>query len=726
MPVDLVLAARRGDPAAFARMIEHWNPHLRPFVHHVLAGDGSTDRALSAAYVRAYRALPRYDASQKPGLWLHRIAYLAATDELRRVTRDPQRRRALADVGRAETATDAVHPHTGLSADDAQHLATIDLTGPDELLLLDHPGDGADADTDESEGAIIEARGLMALEADPDQHAHLPAGWRRLAPDQRALAVLVDLEDYTLADAARALDASPAAAADRLEATRRLLSRSRGGPAGAGGAPDHPEVVEAARAVLATMEVPPADPRFWSVLGRRLLAERDSPAAPAIDPLERLARAHPAEPGFKPHGAVRALPGDAGYDPVHGLAEQADWVKPPRSWRRPALAVLAVVAVVALVAAAVQIGTSSRVPDGTRSAAEVATDVAPAMAAGPYRKVNAVVTEEDPSGRQTERRYALILAGDGSWVASNQATIDQTTYDATTGLVRRVAVVGEGDRAEVFATDTSGLAAGSPDPAPHVPVPLDDLAAVPSVLRAADQIRMPRSTVAGEAVYTLTRELSTGAEGADEAWRIRISAATSLPVEIVRSRDGRIVRHVRITSWTTATEVPADSFRQPVPPEARASAEDHGFTTTDLAAVPLLGRGDAVTPSWLPEGFELALVAVRSEAPPQAPSSAGGTNPPDVAVLSLGYQRGSERITVTTRAAGTDPTAWRSPFAAAPARRPATERTLGDGAFNGARVEVGTDERGRAHLWGLSGDTVLTVSGDLTADQAHRVATSLR
>jgi DNA-directed RNA polymerase specialized sigma24 family protein len=202
-------------------------------VHHVLAGDGSTDRALSAAYVRAYRALPRYDASQKPGLWLHRIAYLAATDELRRVTRDPVRRRALADVGRAEAGTDAPRHHAGLSTHDAHHLSTIDLTGSDELLLLDFATDQdaeADAGADELEGAIVEARGLMALDPDADDHASLPPGWRRLAPDQRALAVLVDLEGHRLADAARALDASTAAAADRLEATRRLLSRSSGGP----------------------------------------------------------------------------------------------------------------------------------------------------------------------------------------------------------------------------------------------------------------------------------------------------------------------------------------------------------------------------------------------------------------------------------------------------------------------------------------------------------------
>jgi DNA-directed RNA polymerase specialized sigma24 family protein len=709
-------------------MIEHWNPYLRPFVHHVLAGDGSTDRALSAAYVRAYRALPRYDASQKPGLWLHRIAYLAATDELRRVTRDPVRRRALADVGRAEAGTDAPRHHAGLSTHDAHHLSTIDLTGSDELLLLDFATDQdaeADAGADELEGAIVEARGLMALDPDADDHASLPPGWRRLAPDQRALAVLVDLEGHRLADAARALDASTAAAADRLEATRRLLSRSSGGPTDTDPTGDRPEVVATARAALAAIPVPAPDPRFWSVLGRRLLAERASPAAPAIDPLERLARVHPAEPGFAPRSGARPSTTHPGPDPVQGLAERADWVKPPRGRRHLALAALAVVAVAVLVAAAVRIGTSSRIPDGSRAAADVVADVGPAMAAGPYREVIAVVTDEDPNGRQTERRYTVIQGGDGSWVVSNQTTIDQTTYDATTGLVRRVAVVGEGELAEVFATDATGLAAGAPDDAGHVPVPLDDLTAVPSILRAADQIRMPRSTVAGEPVYTLTRELPTGAQGASEAWRIRISAATSLPVEIVRSRDGRIVRHIGITSWTTATEVPAGTFLQPVPPEARASAEDRGFATTDLAAVPLLGRGEAVTPTWLPAGFELAVVAVRSEAPAGSPTTGEGANPPDVAVLSLGYQHGAQRITVTTRAAGTDPTAWTSPFPPGPGPE-ATERTVGDGRFNGARVEVRTDERGRAQLWGVSGDSVFTVAGDLTPDQAHRVAASLR
>jgi RNA polymerase sigma-70 factor (ECF subfamily) len=215
--VALVVAARKGDPAAFARIIEHWNPHLRPFVHHVLAGEGSTDRALSAAYVRAYRALPRYRAERKPGLWLHRIAYLAATDELRRVRRDPARRRALADAGRSDDP----------ALDTGEN--PWSLSPPTELeITIDEPlreGDGTDEEPTES--AIIEARNLIALEGRPPVDVVFPRGWRRLAPDQRALAVMVDLEGYRIDDAASALDAEADPAQDRLNSARRLLGRPR-------------------------------------------------------------------------------------------------------------------------------------------------------------------------------------------------------------------------------------------------------------------------------------------------------------------------------------------------------------------------------------------------------------------------------------------------------------------------------------------------------------------
>ena len=40
-------AARKGDPAAFAQILEHWDRHLRAFVHHTLGGDGATERVIN-------------------------------------------------------------------------------------------------------------------------------------------------------------------------------------------------------------------------------------------------------------------------------------------------------------------------------------------------------------------------------------------------------------------------------------------------------------------------------------------------------------------------------------------------------------------------------------------------------------------------------------------------------------------------------------------------------
>jgi len=740
--VALVVAARKGDPAAFARIIEHWNPHLRPFVHHILAGEGSTDRALSAAYVRAYRALPRYRAERKPGLWLHRIAYLAATDELRRVRRDPARRRALADAGR----TDADHDEIDLTDD-----TWADRPGGLQLSIDDHSP--ADA---EPESAIIEARNLIELAGGTVPDTTFPPGWRRLAPDQRALAVMVDLEDYRVDDAAAALDAGVEPATNRLSSARRLLARDRTNSVGfePTGTPETDALVAAARATLAEIPIPPADPDFWSMLGRRLLAERDAPAVPSIDPMARLAKAHPAEPGFKPNKHLRPLPGDPGYDPVQGLADQADRAKPRRPWRRVGIIAAVLVVVAACVGVAVWVGTSERIPDGSRAASELAGPVGTAMAAGPYRQVSTIVTEGDSAGGTDERQVDLTVANDGSWAVTETGVIDQTTYDSSAGLVRRVAVIGTGEDADVVAADTEGLSAGAPDPAPTLPTPLSEISLVPSLFRLADDQRVSRTTIPRDlgrsvddsddetdtdgaesnegadedsddlTVWRLTHDLPSGDQGEEERWTVLVDSNTSLPVQIERTQGERLVRRITVVGWETVTEVPGDAFAQPVPDDVTPSVVSSGFISTELAAVPLLGRGEAVTPGWLPEGFDLEVVAVRADPPAGASGTAGGANPADEDVLSLGFQRGPERITVTTRAAGSDHAAWQSPFAA-PLVDP-RERTLGDGRFNGARAEAGIDLYGRAQLWLVSGDTVLTVSGDLTVDDAFRLATSLR
>ena len=898
VPVATVVAARRGDPAAFARIVEHWDDHLRPFVHHALGGDGSTDRVLAAAYVRAYRALPRYDAALTPGLWLHRIAYLSATDELRRLDRDRARRWRSAEELMADAAADdeAVRRRTaatgstgaggsGRAADDRDPdlwapIDTPDPAPPDaepyRIVATPIPAaePGVDERSDPREGDPLDGSADPVADGDlahpgPDAATPgdpaAPPGWSGLGADQRALAVMVDLEGFTVEAAADAFDTTQRVVLDRLGSARRVLSRAGsrdasakaassarapgpsavsiveapapqpvtgrpGRPGQVGGAatlraagdgagrpaPDSPvppewtttpgdeieevrlvaldderseasdnvdgrddgpsrslddsgivaattiarrvaedalgtedltaELVASSRQALKTLQVPPPGGRFWADLGRRLLAEREAPAAPALDPLARLAKAHPAEPGFHPREKKGRLRRSRGEDAdltsaaVTSLADQADWVRPRRRWART-IGVLALLAMVGgLVYIAVRIGTSGRVPDGTRAGGEVADEVADALGTGPFTQVDATVEVPTVAGATaggtTSRRSRIVIGADGSWAVSSLDRIDQTTYDTASGTQRRVAVVGDGETQSLQATEVLGLAAGRPDPSATAPEELADLQAVVPLLRSAPG-RAEAQTISGRKVWVLRRAAPTGPAGAVETWRIIVSRENGQPLTVERRSGDQLIRRTRWSLWRLRQSVPADTFDPPAPTDVEVAGTTGGFSTTDLAAVPLLGRGPAVTAGWLPTGFELATVTVRDEPLPDAPTTGGGANPVDRKVMSLGFRRGPLSITVTTRAGGDDPTAWRDPFVdpgspATPPDAPET-RTVTDGRYNGLVVTIASDADGRTHLWGvtdvdqgITGPVVLTVDGDLTPDQAYRLAASLR
>ncbi len=766
--VAVVVAARKGDPAAFAQVVEHWDQHLRAFVHHTLGGDGPTDRVLAATYLRAYRALPRYSGELKPGLWLHRIAYLATIDDLRRGSRDPLRRRP------------------GSRSDET---ATADPT----------PAAGQDPAT------------VLA----------------RLAPDQRALAVMVDLERYRLTTVAVAFDTPPPVAAARLGAARRALvglgthdpgtpealvparplpvvpdapaslrdgtgtagapvataaepvwvptagppaaeesvrllplpaaldatdatdGAEAGDAAGAADASDEsygheldgdatadPVVVDPPPAadpsddladqvhrLLVALPVPPPGAEFWADLGRRLLAERDQPAAPTPDPVARLAR-HPAEPGFRPDHAVS--------DTVSVMADRAERARPRRSWRRPAIALLALVVLAGVIAAAVRFGTSDPPPDGSVPAAQLADTLANALGGDDVVSVVAEVESPGAAGSGTDAgSYAITLDASGSWAVSRTDRIALTAYDAASGIVRTITArpSDAGGAPTVGAAIAAGLAPGGPDPAPSAPDVIADLQQAGVLLRADPDQRVPSTSNGSTSTWTLTRDVGATASTPAARWQLEVRRDDGLPVRIEVRRGDELVRRTRFTRWTPGADAPAGTFDPPIPAGVTPSLTTAGFATTDLPGVAILGRGEAITPAWLPEGFELTTVAVRAAAPDAGTATTnGGANPADEAVASLGFQRGPERITITTRASGGRSDAWRDPFATDGDPEPASEetRTLGDGRFNGLEVVVSTDGLGRARLWGVSTETVLTVSGDLTEAEAIRVASSLR
>lgn len=669
VPVGQLAAARRGDSAAFARFVTHWNPHVRAFVHLILAGEGDTDRVLSATYLRAYRALPRYEGEPAPGLWLLRTAYLAATDELRRQSRDP----------RSRDGSRRARPESGGD----------DVTGEDAPL-----GTG------------------------------LPAGWRSIGPDQRALIALVDRIGFDAGRAAIALDSPTSVVDARLDAGRRALSLAHGTAQDT--LDENPALAETwSREAVGAIEVPDPTENFWPMLGKRLLAEQESPAAPTPNPRERL-RSHPAQPGFRPRpldvdpveaaaaaATATAAEAEAGAT-VTDLAEQAEKISPGRSLGPVLLVVGLVIATLAVLAVAITYGTSSTTVAGSIANEELGARISGALAANSPTEVEVRVQQPARPAEDADRRYRVTYAPDGSWFTGARQAIEAVAYDAPSGSARRVAAVGAatGDPTTLAAEDR-GLSTGAPDTTDQPPAFLGDLQLASTLLRADPEGRAAPTSEDGVLTYTARRTVRTGPGGSPESWEIEVRRGDHRPIRIERRSGERLVRRTVFRAWRTVDEVPPDRFLPAIPDGVDAESSDAGFLPAGIDQVTILGRGPAVTPSWLPDGYRLAAVRVRR----------------DGQIASLGFQRGPERFTITTRAIASS-TRWADPFTRRPGDSRPTAETLRSGHFNGATVRVVTGAAGDARLWGAArddaGPTGFTVAGDLTATEARRVAASLR
>jgi RNA polymerase sigma-70 factor, ECF subfamily len=84
---SIVDRARRGDQEAFAAVIRHYDRGLRSLAYRLLGDRDRMDDALQEAYLKAFRALPRFRGDSKLGTWLYRITYNVCLDELERSSR---------------------------------------------------------------------------------------------------------------------------------------------------------------------------------------------------------------------------------------------------------------------------------------------------------------------------------------------------------------------------------------------------------------------------------------------------------------------------------------------------------------------------------------------------------------------------------------------------------------------------------------------------------------
>jgi RNA polymerase sigma-70 factor (ECF subfamily) len=158
--------ARDGDRDAFAAVVGLYDRRLRGIAFRVLGDRDRMDDALQEAYLRAFRALPRFRGDARVSTWLFRITYNACLDELARARKT-----------------------THVPLDELVEQASDPLELDDEL----------------------DARGEIAERL------------AELSPDERAVVFLVDVEGFDYAAASRVLGIPVGTVASRLNRARGAL-----------------------------------------------------------------------------------------------------------------------------------------------------------------------------------------------------------------------------------------------------------------------------------------------------------------------------------------------------------------------------------------------------------------------------------------------------------------------------------------------------------------------
>jgi hypothetical protein len=286
-----------------------------------------------------------------------------------------------------------------------------------------------------------------------------------------------------------------------------------------------------------------------------------------------------------------------------------------------------------------------------------------------------------------------------------------------------------GGEGPLFAAERTGVAPGSPDPGPTDDHLQRDFGAFVRALLAADDPGVREATRAGRPAWRLdvsaqVNRLVPDASG--DHFSIWVDQETGFPVRVVERRDGRVLDELRIEKLAVDEPLPRETFTLPFPEDIEVMRSNEGFRRVELREVAGSVGYDPLVPAWLPEGYELAEVAV---APGSGiPTGVEGGNPLSTDVVSLSYRRGFDQILVTTRLRHVPnwPDAWSDPLATGEGYVDEPERvSLGRGALSGVEANLLVVPRNTPHIWALADELVVTVSGDLSRDELVRVAESL-
>ncbi|MFJ4619607.1 RNA polymerase sigma factor SigM [Streptomyces sp. NPDC088812] len=169
---DLLARHVDGDPDAFGELVRRHRDRLWAVALRTLGDREEAADAVQDALVSAYRAAHTFRGQSAVTTWLHRITVNACLDRARKVA--------------------------------SRKTAPVDDTERLEQLLEPHEAASAPAERNDLHRQLLEALGT-------------------LPPDQRAALVLVDMQGYPVAEAARVLDVPPGTVKSRCARGRAKL-----------------------------------------------------------------------------------------------------------------------------------------------------------------------------------------------------------------------------------------------------------------------------------------------------------------------------------------------------------------------------------------------------------------------------------------------------------------------------------------------------------------------
>jgi hypothetical protein len=397
--------------------------------------------------------------------------------------------------------------------------------------------------------------------------------------------------------------------------------------------------------------------------------------------------------------------------------------RPRRRLMRVAL-VAAAIAAVALAVGLPQLGDDDRItgPD-VATAAEIQADVRAAL--DRLETLRGVLVSDGPQ-RGDVARWRFVLTAEGGLRLEGPTPGEVVTYDADSGVARSASRSASIGGETLFYSVRRGLAPGLPDQGPPTWILPEEFGSFARAFLASENPAVDEVVYEGRPAWRLEVDAVPNAivpEFTGDRFEITVDKETRLPVRVVETRQGVQVQELRLRQLEVNADVPAGAFRLDFPAGAEILETDEGFRRVGLDEVAgVLGYAPLV-PAWIPEGYELAEVAVAREA---FPTGTEAGNPVSRGVVSLSYRRGLDQLIVTTRLTGASPERWSDPLATGEGFVDERRRVrIGAGALAGERAEIVIVPRGIPHLWSAADELVVTVGGDLSQAELVRVTESL-